>query len=248
MVPATINSIERIQLPDVRRPDKMPCLPAWVASRVESMKDERQPHPETGKHRTVPTLPLNLILGAPERDEIARHVRELDALCGPTPADDPEAEGAMLIVIAKMMAALPSVAQTEAGGEARGEAYLAALDDLPPWAVSSAMRKWHHGDCGKNNLGKPYDYKWPPAPAELRSIAEVELWRVKARATRLRDLLRAETLIEFSDEHRSAMLARLSTLMHETFGIPPVGLDDGSGGMVDASRSASADCGTSSTA
>lgn len=33
---------EPIQLPDVRRLDRMPSLPAWVASRVASMKDEYQ--------------------------------------------------------------------------------------------------------------------------------------------------------------------------------------------------------------
>jgi hypothetical protein len=46
---------ERIQLPDVRRPDQMPSLPAWVASRLASMKDELQAGQGDGKWRTVPT-------------------------------------------------------------------------------------------------------------------------------------------------------------------------------------------------
>jgi hypothetical protein len=243
------KTVERIQLPDLRRPERMPCLPAWVALRVASMKDEHQPDPATGKRRMVPTLPANLILSQAERDETLRHVRELDALCGPTPADDPEAEGEMLIdLTGLMLSPLAAPNHSEASAEACGKAYLIALDDLPPWAVRSAIRRWYKGDGGKDQRGQPRDCHWRPAPADLREIAMVELWRVRGRATKLRDLLRAETLIEFSDEHRSAMLARLAKLMHDTFGIPPVGSNDGSGGMVDASRSASADCGTSSTA
>jgi len=46
----------------------------------------------------------------------------------------------------------------------------------------------------------------------------------------LKDLLSAEPLIEYSDEHRRNVLQRLSKLMHETFGNPPVGFNDGSGG------------------
>jgi hypothetical protein len=198
----------------------MPSLPAWVDLRDASMKDEHQPDPLTGKHRMVPTLPTNLILSQAERDELMRHVRELDALCGPTPADDPAAEGDMLIDLTKMMLVLPAVRQNEASAEACGEAYLIALDDVPPWAVRAAIRRWYRGDGGKDERGQPRDCHWRPAPADLREIATGELWRVKARATKLRKLLRAEPLIEFSDEHRSVMLARLSTLMHETFGIP----------------------------
>jgi hypothetical protein len=220
---------EPIALPDLLRPERTPSLPAWVASRAASIKDNHQPDPKTGEHHLVPTLPGNLTLNEVERDVIERHVRELDALCGPTPADDPQAEGAMLIDLTNMMMVLPAAKQNEASVQARGEAYLAALDDLPPWALRTAIRRWYRGDAGTNERGDAYDYHWPPAPAELRKIALSELWRVKGRAADLRRLLRAEPLVEFSDEHCHTMRLRLSALMHETFGIPLVGKDGSSG-------------------
>jgi hypothetical protein len=130
---------QRITLPDVRRLDQMPSLPAWVASRVASMKDEHQAALADGKHRKVPTLPASLTLALPERAEIERHTEELDALCKQTPLDGDEWEGATLIVLTKLMLALPASQQNEAGAEASGEAFQAALDDVPTWAVSAAV-------------------------------------------------------------------------------------------------------------
>ena len=207
---------EPIQLSDVRRLDQMPSLPAWLASRVASMKDECQAALADGKHRTVPTLPANLILGRAERVEVERHVAELDALCKQTPLDGAEWEGATLIVLTKLMLALPSSQQNEAGAEASGEAFQAALDDVPTWAVAAAVRRWYRGDCGENERGVPYDYHWRPAPAELRRIALVEKWRIEARARSLRKLLVAEPLIEFSDEHCAQMRARLAAVIPRT--------------------------------
>ena len=210
---------EPIQLPDVRRLDRMPFLPAWLPSRVESMKNECQPTLADGKYRTVPTLRANLILAPAERVEVERHIEDLDALCKQTPFDGAEWEGATLIVLTKLMLALPSSQQNEAGAEASGEAFQAALDDVPTWAVAAAVRRWYRGDCGENERGQPYDYHWRPAPAELRRIALVEKWRVQHRAETLRKLLAAEPLIEFSDEHCAQMRARLVEVIPRTMRI-----------------------------
>jgi hypothetical protein len=217
-----------LNLPDVRQLAQMPSWPAWVSSRLASIKEESQPDRTTGKYRTVPTLPANLILTAAERAEIERHIGDLEELCGPTPINSAMAEGEALIELTGMMLVLPAAAQNEASAEARGAAYLAALDDLPPWAVRSAIRRWYRGDAGTNELGVPYDYHWAPAPAELRKVAMSELWRVKRRAETLRKLLHAEPLIEFDEEHRRRMGDKLRELKLK-FEIPPVG-EDGSGG------------------
>jgi hypothetical protein len=207
---------ERLTLPDVRRLDRMPSLPAWVALRAASMKDEPQRSTADGKYRTVPTLPAILIFIDAERAEIERHATDLDALCAQRPADSDEWEGATLIIITKLMLALPSSTQNEAGAEATGEAFQAALDDVPTWAVAAAVRRWYRGDCGENERGQPYDYHWRPAPAELRKIALVEKWRVQQRTQTLRKLIAAEPLIEFSDEHCTDMRARLATVIPRT--------------------------------
>jgi hypothetical protein len=82
-----------------------------------------------------------LILNEGERAEIDRHATDLDALCRQTPADGDEWEGATLIVITKLMLALPSSQQNEAGAEATGEAFQVAQDDVPTLAVAAAVRR-----------------------------------------------------------------------------------------------------------
>jgi hypothetical protein len=209
----TADDMDPLQLPDVHRLDRLPSWPVWVASRVGSMRDEPQRSTVDGKYRTLPTLPANLILNDAERVEIERHATDLEALCAQTPTISSEWEGAMLIIITKLMLALPSSQQNEAGAEATGEAFQAALDDVPTWAVASAVRRWYRGDCGENERGQPYDYHWRPAPAELRRIAIGEKWRVMQRATTLRNLLVAEPLIEFHAEHCEQMRFRLAAVI-----------------------------------
>ena len=149
-----------------------------------------------------------------EREEIARHVAELDALSGPTPDDDTTAEAQTLIVLTKMMLVLPAAKQNEASAEARGEAYMMALNDLPTWAVAAAVRRWYRGDAGDR-----HDYHWAPSPAELRALTIIELYRVKGRTAMLRNLLRAELLIEYSEEHCAMMRARLATVIPRAAGM-----------------------------
>ena len=203
---------EPIPLPDVRDLDRMPSLPAWVALRVGSMREETQRSAVDGKYRSLPTSPPNLTLSPAERAEIERYVRELEAFCAAAPLNSDECEGETLIIVTKLMLVLPAAQQNEAAVEATGEAFQAALDDVPTWAVAAAVRCWHRGDCGENERGQPYDYHWRPAPAELRKIALREKRRVLHRIWILRKLLTAEPLIEFGEDHCAAMCIRLATL------------------------------------
>lgn len=144
-----------------------------------------------------------------ERAEIERHVAGLDDLCSQSPANADGYEAITLLALTKMMLTLPSVQQNEAAAEAAGEAYQAALDDVPHWAAKSAIRRWYRGDCGLNEAGRPYDYRWRPAPADLRRIALAEKWRVKSRAETLRRLLAAEPLVEFDPADRLALVKEI---------------------------------------
>jgi hypothetical protein len=131
---------ERLALPDVRRLDRMPSLPAWVALRAVSMKDEPQRSTADGKYRTIPTLPANLILNDAERAEIERHATDLDALCRQTPADGDEWEGATLIIITKLMLALPSSQQNEAGAQLVGNTVCPAPSARAKRLIHSLLR------------------------------------------------------------------------------------------------------------
>jgi hypothetical protein len=160
----------------------------------------------------MPTLPANLTLKAAEREELARYVSELDALCERTPINDPQAEQDTLVAVTKMMVALPSMTQNELSAEVRGEAFMVALDDVPAWAVQAAVKRWYRGECGKNTKGEPCDCHWCPAPAELRRIALVEMYPLNERLNTIGALLRAEPRREFSEEHRRTMGERLAEL------------------------------------
>ena len=231
-LPASLEAypVEPLQLPDVRRLERMPSLPAWVASRIASLKTELQPDPTTGKRRNVPTLPADMTLKAAERNELVRHLADLRALIEQTPMNNTQAENDTLVALTKLMMVLPSMTQNELSAEARGEAFMVALEDMPVWATMAAIRCWYRGDCGTKPDGKPYDYHWCPAPAELRAVAKRELHRITDRAHHIERLLRAETLIEFSDEHCTRMRARLADVFRG-LATPPVG-KDGSGGAV----------------
>lgn len=160
----------------------------------------------------MPTLPANLTLDPAQRAEIQRYVAGVDTLLKQTPIDSDEWEVATLVVVTKLMLALPSSQQNEAGAEAVGEAYQAALDDVPTWAVVAAARRWYRGECGCNERGQPYDCHWRPAPAELRSIACTEMWRIKLHINTLRKLLDAVPRVEFSEEHCARMRERFSEI------------------------------------
>jgi hypothetical protein len=149
---------------------------------------------------------------AAEREELERHVRQLDALRERTPIKDPQAEQDTLVAVTKMMVALPSMTQNELSAEVRGEAFMTALDDVPAWAVRAAVRRWYRGECGKNAKGEAYDCHWCPAPAELRCIALAEMRPLNERLHAIEALLRAEPRREFNEEHRRSMCARLTEL------------------------------------
>ena len=49
------------QLPDLRRPARMPSCPAWVKMRLAFLKYDHQSN-STGKYRQVPTMPATKML------------------------------------------------------------------------------------------------------------------------------------------------------------------------------------------
>jgi hypothetical protein len=138
---------------------------------------------------------------------IQQHVGALSKLVEVTPANSADCEAEILVIVTKLLLALPAAKSTEQGNEAKGEAYLAALDDVPSWAVQEAIRKWYRGEHGPK-----FDYRWAPAPADLRRLACYEAAKIHARMRALHRLCEAEALIEFSDEHRQTMLERLQGL------------------------------------
>jgi hypothetical protein len=71
---------------------------------------------------------------------------------------------ARAVILSKMILASGGAALTERAAEAKAEAYRDAVDDMPPWAIAEAVKRWHRGQCGDHN------YSFAPAPAVLRDV------------------------------------------------------------------------------
>lgn len=203
-----------IPVPDQRRPEMMPSWPEWLTSRVDAVRLVQQPDPTTGRYRSVMTLPKSSILSQSERTVIEAAAAKLKAQLSQTPESGTQilvdgrmvdCDEAMLVIITKMMKAKPAARTDEIGVEATGETYMIALEDMPVWAVTAALRKWYRGESPVLDPKHPHDYRWRPDTAALRKLAMIERAAVANRFTQLDSLLNAETLIEFSPEHEDMM-------------------------------------------
>ena len=230
MLPAPIPAAEDFQLPDVTRLAQMPSLPEWVALRIGSLKEISQRDQATGKWPMMTTLPANLILKAAERERITKHVQYLQALCAETPESSNARAREMLVTLTELMLVLPSATQNEVSAEAKGAAFLDVLEDVPVWAVRSAIRRWQKGQCGNDERGRLYDSNWCPAPAALRRVALVEFDRIRNRIAQLERLLAAKERVEQGEDNRLVMREKFAELL-ALLRTPPVG-SNGSGEAV----------------
>lgn len=137
---------------------------------------------------------------------IVQYIAALDAICARTPKKDRGADQAMLVLISRMLMTLPGK-RHEIDAEAKAEAYAAAVEDVPIWAVEQAIRGWYRGAYGPS-----HDYEWAPAPATLRALALSEAWKIGGQAKRLQLVLNATGRPEFSEGHRAGMIERVTKL------------------------------------
>lgn len=159
-----------------------------------------------------PGLPLRKYLAGglkltdDHRARIGAKVAELRAV---TEADDsPENRKSRLGVVANMLMAYPMSGGSEESGRARAMAYLTALDDVPPWAISEAIRRWHRGEFG----GKDANYRFAPAPAELRYAATQLMQPAKQTIAHLEAVLNAVTIERAMDPTPIESAAQRPTL------------------------------------
>jgi hypothetical protein len=130
------------------------------------------------------------------------------ALLEQTPERDDRWGQRTFVVVSKLLVTLAGRENGELAGAAKGEAYMAALEDVPCWAAEEAARQWYRGECGAQ-----HNYTWPPAPAVLRGIARQTECAVRWKATELQQLLTAEEERVLGAEHCARMRARLSEMI-----------------------------------
>ncbi|WP_081761414.1 hypothetical protein [Methylopila sp. 73B] len=121
-------------------------------------------------------------------------------------AGPPDRTGALVM---SLLSSFPRQATNADAGDAKGEGYAIALDDLPSWAVRRAVGFWlrsEHG-AGREN------YAFAPSPPELRRLALIAAAPVRGDLMRLRRLLSAEVERDITDKERAANLERLQGIV-----------------------------------
>lgn len=146
-------------------------------------------------------------MGEGQKVLVEQHISALSNALAMTPEQDIRHAELTMTTVTKMTLVLPSREVGDLAGEARGEAFMAALEDVPCWAVQEAMRKWYRAECGPK-----HDYKWQPAPATLRELAMLETYRVMGTRRKLSELIAAEPLREFADGEEATMRDKLAGL------------------------------------
>lgn len=109
--------------------------------------------------------------------------------------DGQENRKSRLALIASMLMAYPMAGGgSEETGKARAQAYLLSLDDVPAWAIAEAIKRWHKGQFSGD-----HNYRFAPAPAELREGAMHLLQGAKQTIAHLEDVLAASSIEEAMD-------------------------------------------------
>lgn len=193
---------EPIKLPDPRRPATLPSLPAWVERLKSAVRLELQMTPD-GKSfepNDVLVLPAELMPSSDQRQAMTLHRDSLCSFLAETPANSAEAETRVATAVSKLLTVLAGERKSDLVEEARSDVYLDVLDDVPCWAVESAVRAWFRHDCGADERGRPHDYKWAPDPGTLRQIAQREAYKIGARIGSIQRILDAREYVDCREQ------------------------------------------------
>jgi hypothetical protein len=190
--------VEPIQIPDLRKPTAMLSWPAWLVSQKNAATVNLQIH-GTG-FADVMTLPENLLPTQEQRTAIESHRANLLLCLYETPESDGRFAAETMTIITKMLLTLGGNKASADSTEAKAEAYEMALEDVPSWAVVAVQRRWYRSDCGKDEHGRPYDYRFMPDPASMRRLTISETFRVRNRVAELESILAAVPYIDCTEQ------------------------------------------------
>jgi hypothetical protein len=154
------------------------------------------PDGKTFEEQEVLMLPPNQMPTAEHQRMMINHRDSLRSSLLDTPAISVAAETKIATAVSKLLTVLAGERKSDLVEEARSDVYLDVLDDVPWWAVDSAVRAWFRHDCGTDERGRPYDYKWPPDPGTLRKIALKFTFPISARIKTIQRVLAAR---EYAD-------------------------------------------------
>src|SRR3569833_12554 len=136
-------------------------------------------------------FPLGMELTEEEREQSTSLLKEIRAVIEGTNLDSIASSKAKLSLVTKMAMGSPMAANsTEEQSSARRDLYLDALDDVPPWSIAKAIKRWNKGECEGIGLGV-MNYNFPPSPAVLRKLCKLELSPLEVQVAKLKRILAA---------------------------------------------------------
>jgi hypothetical protein len=135
------------------------------------------------------------------------HQHSLRCFLLDTPALSVSAETRVATAVSKLLTVLAGERKSDLVEEARSEVYLDVLDDVPCWAVESAVHRWFKHSCGSDERGRAYDYHWAPDPGTLRKIAQEDVTVLSARIGAIQRLIDAREYVDCRAQMERGKLA-----------------------------------------
>jgi hypothetical protein len=144
--------------------------------------------------KTRLSLPIDLMLTENERADLELRLVAVNEIITGSNLTAADCSKARLSLLTKMLLAYPtSGISSDAAADARGDIYDEAVEDIPPWALNAAIKRWVKGDVPDLRLGA-LNFSFAPAPAVLFAICKLELVDFKAHAIAIEQLLACITL------------------------------------------------------
>jgi hypothetical protein len=183
------NNLTKIEQKTPVPTKSLPAIPEWATKMLDDARMSCQRDPKTGRDNDFMTLAF--MPTAEQAQFLTQHADQCRAMLAECPINHPVFAKGTFGLIAKLMLAKPGRVAGPEATEARMETYQMALEDVPVWAVESAIRRWHRGECdmpshrydGKG--GEKHDYTWAPESAILRKIALREVAVVNLRLSKI---------------------------------------------------------------
>ena len=168
--------------------DTMRYLPLRLARLANSISKTDCPG-----QKTRLSLPAESMLTTTERAEMERRLVAIKAIITGSNLTPAECSKARLSPLTRMLLAFPTPGNSsDAAADARGDVYDDAVEDIPPWALNAAIKRWVKGDVPDLRLGA-LNFNFAPAPAVLLEICKLELADFRAQASAIELLLACVT-------------------------------------------------------
>lgn len=144
--------------------------------------------------RTRLNFPAGMELSEDERNQSMSLLADLRAVIDGTNIEAKACSKARYSLLTKMLMSYPMAASASPEQSvARLEMYLEALDDVAPWAIANALKRWNKGECDDIGMGQ-LNYNFAPAPAILRALCKSELRPFENQAAKLSRILSAVSI------------------------------------------------------